>query len=347
MRKVFLSFIFLLALSEVSFSQNIFSKLKLYIDKAELKGVDTSYVCAHNRKWSVYANTFFSVMDFDMRSNLVDIKEEEIHNGRSVINMRSTTDKQISLGAYYMGYGLSYSLSLGKGFKKDLSLTVYSSPAGGEFRYHTTQNIKGDFTTPSGDKMDLLGGEASIENIILNAYYLFNPSKFSYAAAMSGFMVQKKSAGSFLAGLTLNQTRIRSYEPWLSYTFGRVNRIKIQQFALGAGYAYNWVPVPRLTLHFSEIPMLLVTAKSVAKMKASEYDDGWDSMQEQGYKNLFGKKSHVSFCHMFRTSAIYTFNDRLSAGTTLFYNYFRVGKHSSYYVSTEDWSLRFFVAVRF
>ncbi len=347
MRKVILSFVFLLAFSGLSYSQNIFSKFKHYIDKAELKGLDTNYVCAHKRKWSVFANSYFSVMDFDMRSRLVDIEEEEIHNGRSVINMRSNTDKQVSLGLYYMGYGLSYSLSLGKGFKKDLSFQLYSSPAGGEFRYHTTRNIKGDFITPSGEEMKLMGEEATMENIILNAYYLFNPSKFSYSAAMSGFMVQKKSAGSFLAGLTLNQTRIRSYEPWLSYTLGRVNRIKIQQFAVGAGYAYNWVPVPRLTLHLSEIPMLLVTMNTVAKMQASDSDDGWNSMQKQGYKDLFGGKTHISFSHMFRTSAIYTFSDRLSAGTTLFYNYFRVGKHSSYYVSTEDWSLRFFVAVRF
>ena len=323
------------------------NKLVNFLEKRELSGLDTNYIGAWPRKWSVFANTYFSSMDFDMRSNRVDIQDEEIHDGRSVINMRSRTNRQVSLGLYYMGYGLSYSLSLGKGFKKDFSLTMYSSPAGGEFRYHTTRNIKGDFTTPSGENLVLMGNEASMENVILNAYYVFNPSRFSYSAAMSNFMIQKKSAGSVIAGLSLNRMRLYSNEPWLSYTLGRVNRLKIHQFALGAGYGYNWVPVPRLILHFSEIPMLLVTTRSVTNMKADEDSDGWDSIQKQGYKNLFGGKTHVSFSHVFRTSATYSISDRFSAGTTFFYNYFRVGHHSSYFVSTEDWSLRFFVAYRF
>ena len=142
-------------------------------------------------------------------------------------------------------------------------------------------------------------------------------------------MIQKKSAGSIIAGLSLNQTRLSSYEPWLSYTLGRVNRLKLQQFALGAGYGYNWEPAKGLTVHLSAIPMLLITARSSTQMKADEEIDGWDSLQPQGGKDLFGGKTHVSLANMFRTSAPYTINDRLSVGTTFFYNYFRVGKRSA------------------
>ena len=347
MRKAVFIIALLVFLSDLSSAQGLLGKIKHFLVENELKGLDTNYIDAHNRKWTVMANTYFSEMDFDMRSNIVDVVGEEVHDGRSIINMRSRTNKQVSLGLYYMGYGLSYSLSLGKGFKKDLSFTIYSSPVGGEFRYHTTRNIKGDFTTPSGQNLNLIGGEATMENFILNAYYVFNPSKFSYSAAMSGFMIQKKSAGSVIAGLSLNQTRLNSYEPWLSYTLGRVNRLKLQQFAFGAGYAFNWVPMPRLTLHFSDIPMLQVTARSSTKMKADEEVDGWDSLQPQGGKDLFGGKTHVSFANMFRTSASYTINDRFSVGTTFFYNYFRVGKRTAYFVSTEDWNLRFYAAFRF
>ena len=346
MKRILVILTVLAAFTEISNAQNL-NKVKAFIEDWQLKGLDTNYVGVHKRKWTVLANTYVSAMDFDMRSNLVEVEDGSSLKGRSLIDMRSRTHNQVSLGLYYMGYGLSYSLSLGKGFEKDISFNLYSSSAGGEFRYHATKNIKGHFHTPSDMDMDLIGGEAKMENFILNAYYVFSRSKFSYSAAMSNFMVQKKSAGSVLAGLSLNQTRLHSYEPWLSYSLGRVNMLRIQQFSVGAGYAYNWVVVPRLVLHFSEIPMLLVTVNSSTSMKAGEEEDSWDSLQPQGFKDLFGKKTHVSFSHMFRTSASYMVSDRLSVGATLFYNYFKVGKRSSYFVSTEDWSCRFYVAVRF
>ncbi|MBP5692120.1 MAG: DUF4421 family protein [Bacteroidales bacterium] len=348
MRKAILILALLFAVSSVATAQLKFlEKVKTFLEVRQLNGLDTNYIGVHDRKWTVLANTYLSEMDFDMRSHIVDIAEGEAQKGRSIIDMRSKTHKQVSLGLYYLGYGLSYSLNLGKGFKKDWSFTMYSSRLGGEFRYHTTRNFKGSFTTPSGEHLSMADGVAKMENLILNAYYVFSPNKFSYSAAMSNFAIQKKSAGSFLGGLSLHQTRLRSYEPWFSYTLGRVNRLKFQQFAVGAGYAYNWVVAPRLVLHFSEIPMLLVTTAATTRMKASEEDDGWDTMQKQGYKDLFGKKTHVSYSHMFRTAASYEISDRVSVGATFFYNYFRVGKHSSYYVSTEDWNGRFYVAFRF
>ena len=58
-------------------------------------------------------------------------------------------------------------------------------------------------------------------------------------------------------------------------------------------------------------------------------------------------KTHISYNYMFRTSASYAFNNKFLAGFSGFYNFFKVGDHSSYYASNEDWSVRFFFAYRF
>ena len=323
------------------------NKLVNYLESNELKGVDTNYVGVPEKKWAVFTNAYLSQFDFDLRSN---VRSEEIAGtegkklGRVTVDLCSKVEEQVSVGLYFMGYGLSYSQDLSKGYQKDWSFTMYSSPVGGEFRYHTTNKIHGKLAVKNlGLKFNVMEGDAKMENFLLNAYYVFNPRKFSYSSAMSYSKIQKKSAGSVLGGVTLNQTRITAYDPVLIGLMGGVNKIFLRRFSIGAGYAYNWVPVRGLTLHFSGIPMLLVTTKSATR----NTDEEWSESQKETQENLFGSKTHISYNYMFRTSASYAFNNKFLAGFSGFYNFFKVGDHSSYYASNEDWSVRFFVAYRF
>ena len=325
--------------------KNIIRRLIDYLKRTELSGVDTNYIGVPVRKWAVFTNGYFTDMDFDLRSNALadEVAGYDQRIGRVSIDMYSKLEKQVSLGVYWMGYGLGYSFDLGKGFNKDLSLTLYSSPVGGEIRFHSTNRISGKIAVKGmGVELDIAEQDAKMENFILNAYYVFNPKRYSYGAAMSYSKIQKKSAGSVLAGLTLNRTRLTAYDPVLASLMGGVNKINIQQISLGAGYGYNWVPVKGLNVHLSEIPMVLLTTKSATKASGE-----WSDSEKDQQKKLFGSKTHVSFSHMFRTSVSYGWNDRFHAGVSGYYNYFRVGRHSSYFASMEDWSARVFFAVRF
>ncbi|MBR0314010.1 MAG: DUF4421 family protein [Bacteroidales bacterium] len=320
-------------------------RLVNYLKAHELSGVDTSYIGVPKRKWTVFANGYFTDMDFDLRSNALSNESAGYDQkiGKVSIDMYSKLEKQLSVGLYWMGYGLGYSFNLGKGFNKDLSLTMYSSPVGGEIRFHSTNRISGKIAVKGmGVELDIGEQDAKMENFILNAYYVFNPKRFSYGAAMSYSKIQKKSAGSVLAGLTVNRTRLTAYDIVLASLMGGVNKINIQQISLGAGYGYNWVPVKGLTVHLSEIPMVLITTKSATKASGD-----WSDTEKDRQKKLFGNKTHISFSHMFRTSVSYGWNDRFQAGVSGYYNYFRVGRRSSYFASMEDWSARFFFAVRF
>ena len=349
MKKFFLLILALYCLNPAAYSQSVAGQLlhnlKNYLERRELKGVDTNYIGAPQKKWSVFANTYLSQLDFDLRSNVEAdrvVLGKEL--GRVKVDMYSKVETQASVGLYYMGYGLSYSQDLSKGFKKNWSFALYSSPVGGEFRYHTTDRIHGKLSAKGlGLEFNIVDGEAKMENFIVNAYYVFNPKKFSYDAAMSYSKIQKKSAGSFLGGVTINQTKLTAYDQVLISLIGGVNKIYLRQFSVGAGYGYNWVPAKGLNVHLSAIPMLLITTKSATKNTGED----WDESQKETQKKLFGHKTQVSYTHMGRISISYTISDRYLAGFSSYYNYFRVGKHSSYYGSTEDWKMRFFIAVRF
>ncbi|MBP5692121.1 MAG: DUF4421 family protein [Bacteroidales bacterium] len=349
MKKHLLLTIAFLTLGTSVYSQTVagqfLNNVKNFLERRELNGIDTNYIGVPDKKWSVFANTYLSQLDFDLRSNAESDKVvlgQEL--GRVKVDINSKVETQVSLGLYYMGYGLSYSQDLNKGFKKNWSFTMYSSPVGGEFRYHTTDRIHGKLAAKGlGLEFNIVEGEAKMENFIVNAYYVFNPKKFSYDAAMSYSKIQKKSAGSILGGATFNQTRITAYDQVLRSMIGGVNKIYLRQFSFGAGYGYNWVPAKGLNVHLSAIPMLLITTKSATKNTG----DDWNDKQKDTQKKLFGSKTHVSYTHMGRFSLSYCLSDRYMAGFSAFYNYFRVGKHSSYYASTEDWNMRFFIAVRF
>ena len=118
-------------IEEKAFRYPLLKRLDNYLESRELSGVDTNYIGVPKRKWSVFLNTYLSRMDFNLSSRLAEGDDFGDKTGKlitqSVINMHSKANKQISLGLYYRGYGLSYSFNLGKGYNKDWSFAIYSS----------------------------------------------------------------------------------------------------------------------------------------------------------------------------------------------------------------------------
>ena len=333
---------------------NLAGRLTDYLEKIELKGVDTNYVGAPKRKWSFFGNTYLADVHLNLQSRGLRDEEDVFDIGKIKIHLHSQLQDQASFGAYFMGYGISYSWDINKHYNKDLSLSMYASRFGGEVRFHSTKSVEGRLTIKSQDELfdklkePINKGTTKIESFILNAYYVFNPTKFSYNAAMSYSKIQKKSAGSFFAGLTLFQNRMSMYDvenPDVSVVtllMSGVDKIQIKQGAVGVGYAYNWVPAKGFNFHISGLPMLLVTTRSVTKATGM-----WSDEQQAVQRKLFGGNTHVSYTYMLRGSASYRPNDRFIVGISGFFNHFQVGHKGSYYTSTDDWIARAFVGVYF
>ena len=329
--------------AQSSVFHHLFSKVDNMLAKMEGSGVDTNYIGVHKHHWSIFVNRYLSDMNLNIISNL-----DPDFFGRVDIKIDTDPQKQMAIGAYYRGYGFSYSWDTQKGYRKDLSFSTYSSPVGMELRYHKTNMIHGtihagilDELYKQGlipdDTMKINSGAAKVTSFILNAYYLFNTKTFSYSSALTYNTYQKKSAGSFFAGVTIHQQRL-SFDDEVLSLMAQLNSVRSRQLSLGLGYAYNWVINPNLLFHSSVLPMLLITDKH------GSYAKDWDDKMSK----VFGDKTRVTYNYVLRGSLSYRWgHDRFQVGIAGLYNNFRVGKKKSYYVFSDDWTVRTFFCVRF
>lgn len=159
----------------------------------------------------------------------------------------------------FLGYTLEVS-SLGEGRqskKTEFELSLYSSMLGCDLIYRRTGD---DFRLR---KAKGLGEEArDVEGKIchginvkvtgINAYYILNHKRFSYPAAFAQSTVQRKSCGSWVAGLAYTRHELDfdydALPPTLTHNPGhelsrdfQVDKMKYTDFSLSCGYAYNWV----------------------------------------------------------------------------------------------------------
>ena len=155
-----------------------------------------------------------------------------------------------------IGFGSSHSP------KKGFSLSLYSSLLGVDLFWRQTGNdyhIKrlylgdGIDTTPVRG-VDFDGLKSSVKGF--NLYYIFNHRRFSYPAAYAQSTVQRRSAGSWLAGIGYTQHTLEvDWEKLeqvvvdkMGEEFGgnidnklRFGRVKYTDVSGSCGYAYNWV----------------------------------------------------------------------------------------------------------
>ncbi len=162
----------------------------------------------------------------------------------------------------YLGWRwlfLGYTFDVGNPQKAtkttEFNLSIYSSMLGCDLVYVRNS---GDFTLrktsgfPSQVEQAVAGrefGGMDSYTASANLYYVFNHRKFSYPAAYAQSTVQRRSAGSWLAGLSYSKQRINfDYKqlpgelvqaPILDEL--KINKINYQSFNFNVGYAYNWV----------------------------------------------------------------------------------------------------------
>jgi hypothetical protein len=129
-----------------------------------------------------------------------------------------------------------------------------------------------------GDRWPVEKGDMKMNNLRINGYYVFNGKKFSYPAAFNYTYLQKRSAGSWLAGATFQNTTLKNNpDPDDPYRA----RLHSTLVALGGGYAYNWVFHRNWLLHVSALPSLIVYARHSTRV----------SYEGENYQ----EKSHAHF----------------------------------------------------
>lgn len=100
-----------------------------------------------------------------------------------------------------------------------------------------------------------------LHNFGIEAYYFFNNKKYSQGAAYNFSKIQKKSQGSFLAGLGYSNQKINfdfyllpeHLKQYLTIPVGNY-LFHYRSVNIIVGYGYNWVIAPRLLFNITMMP---------------------------------------------------------------------------------------------
>ena len=241
----------------------ILKKLGTLIDTLSVKGLDRQYIDKPERPWQIIAKG--NVNQSDMNIDVV----YDFEGDKMTLAPRIKTEpsRYVGLWAGYRGYGFGYTVNTGGDKGSYLTFGATGGCYGANIRIHSFENSQPDLTIDTDfdgvresftAKADLRA-PVKIRTLIADAYYLFNGKHFSYAAAYDQSVIQKRSAGSIMAGAMYYYGHINysdNKNADLVALMKNLGRVKMWQASAGIGYAYNWVPARGLLLSAMAMPML-------------------------------------------------------------------------------------------
>lgn len=272
-----------------------------YIDTMTVRGIDQRYIEVPKKPWQVVLK--YHTNDMDLRATSKLSKEHMAARGLcGELNWESLfqpTSSQ-SLGAWvgYRGYGLGYSFSISRSKGSNWSIGATGANYGINLRKRSfstnelSASIWGydDYGPMEMSESIKTWQPIDVKTAIFDAYYMLNGKHFSYAAAYDQSVNQIRSAGSLMFGIMWYQTSI-DYSARQNALFiqliGDIGRVKIHEGSIGAGYAYNWVPVKNVLVNITAMPMITLYSRS----KSYLYDSNYDVFIDEDEVSPTGKKA--------------------------------------------------------
>ena len=247
----------------------------------------------------------------------------------------STSHKTtFSLAASYRGIGVGVAINPAKwgGVYKDyeFNLNYYSSRLSLDLSYQRSESLTGDLLFDDVPKQ-LEQGDATMKVLNAAVYYTFNHRRFSFPAAFTQSYIQRRSAGSWLAGISYQGGSIKTTDDLLARNPNAPEtRIYVGHVGIGGGYGYNLVLGRRWLLHLSMLPTFVVYNRN--------------NMTVRGEQK---KAEHMRFNMIFneRAAVVYQFSPRYFAGATLVMNN-SVFDDDKVVVNQNKWRARTFFGMR-
>ena len=215
---------------------------------------DTNFVIRPEGKLTLKLRLNQTGNDFHAKGTVNDVYSEA--------DLKTSHKTTMSIGASYRGISAAVAINPAKmkGLYKDyeFNLNYYSSRLSLDFSYQRSETLAGDFTGDKGD-LRLESGEALLKVLNIAGYYTFNHRRFSYPAAFTQSYIQRRSAGSWLAGISYQGGSIKTTDDLKARNPNAPDvRIYIGHVGIGGGYGYNWVPSRKWLLHLSVLPTVVV-----------------------------------------------------------------------------------------
>lgn len=330
-----LAFAFLCSLSMAAQEGNILYRVDSLLNaRYHRKNYDTTYISRPEHKWTLKLRPKVSL--FAVRTETLGNEGEE---GAMKIDLLSDPKAKLSFSAGYSGVTLSFSIKPEK-FQKvkeldyEMRFDVYTRKFGFETELSRITTLEGPFhldftgedTTVSFD-LDLPEGFVTQTNFFLSSYYVFNHRRFSYPAAFTQSFIQKRSAGSFIAGANLGISELTVGDSTKNAELFNVANFYI---SLGIGYGYNVVLPHNWLIHVSAIPYLIVRNK--AKCRFAGNVENWQTKFPQ-------------FLFIARAAAIRSW-DRWFAGLTTHFFYSYVGSTDLIQIRNRQWHFMGILGIR-
>ena len=289
---------------------------------------DTNYVARPKEKWLLR-------LLGNQTGNYVHAKGT-VHDVYSKYDLHTKTNYTMGLEVNYCDIAATFSINPAKigGDYNDyeFNFEYHGQMISFDINYLRATSLTGDIKLGNMDHLDEEGLRMNVVNA--SAYYIFNNRKFSYPAALFQNYYQLRSAGSWLAGLTVQSGSIKTTDalkernplaPEVHLTFANV--------ALGGGYGYNFVfgQCSQWLLHLSALPSLVV-------YKHNRLTVNGDEMKDHGlcFNMLFNERAAV----------VYHFTPRYNIGASLIMSN-SIYNNDDIKINQNKWLARAFFGVRF
>ncbi len=164
----------------------------------------------------------------------------------------------VSFGVTYRGLsvGLSLNPARFKGRDKDFEVNVnlYNNRFCIDAIYQNAKTLSGYIDSDRNYSVE--GDDVDMQMLVLSGYYVFNNRRFSFPAAFTQSYVQRRSAGSWLLGLSYQAGTVKTTDN--APDFFHTTRFYVGHFGIGGGYAYNLTVRDKWLFHLSFLPTWVI-----------------------------------------------------------------------------------------
>ena len=287
-----------------------------FMDSATISGIDSNYIVAPKQPWQLMARYNMNQMDIMMDSHFGGPADISLTDLDISARIQTPVNHNVDLWVGYRGFGIGYSFETGPTngslFTISASGGVYSINL--RLRNFKTNKVNAYINgTDEGDRYDHwhrdveLAKPIHVRSLIIDSYFMFNGERFSYCAAYDQSVMQIRSSGSFMVGAMWHDTKI-SYDSDENASFIQamhdIGSINVMQGSLGAGYAYNWVPMRNMLVNVMCMPMVTI----YNRQKMTFYDTNVD-YDSESYDNDY---IHERSSSMNNSGFMFMLNTRMS-----------------------------------
>ena len=273
---------------------------------------DTNYVVRPEGRLTLKLRLNQSGNTFHARGTVNDIY--------SRADLKTSHKTTFAVVGIYRGIGVGMAINPYKwsGVYKDyeFNFNYYSSRLSIDASYQRSTTLAGDIER--GDNYSRLeSGDVTLKVLNVAGYYVFNHRRFSYSAAFTQSYIQRRSAGSWLAGISYQggsiettdalkeRLRVGEQSSGMRNPNAPDTRIYIGHFGIGGGYGYNWVLGKKWLLHFSMLPTFVIYNRNNLTVNGERR-----KAQRTRFNMIFNERAAI----------VHNFSARYFAGITLAMN---------------------------